>query len=230
MTAEYAATDADLAAGAGVLLAYTAVLATALALAPPSPAQLERADPIVRLLLAAGPGLWAAPVLCVLPALVWGLRARSVPWRRRAVVPALAGTAVAAGGVVALRLALGPGLPAAMPPEESAAPGLTAGLAAGLVEEAIFRLLVLAGLYRALRAGGRRPAVAGTAAVLAGAAAFALAHEPGPPAFDPVFFAIRFALPGVVMGVLFLRLGPAFLVSLHGTAHLLIPVLLPGRS
>lgn len=124
-----------------------------------------------------------------------------------------------------LRLLVGPALPDFVPPEESARAGMALGVAAGVLEEAVFRIALLAPLVLWLRRRAT-PRAAAAIAVGVSALAFALSHELGPGAgpFDPRFFAVRFLLPGCAMGALFL-FRPAFLVSLHASAHVAIALL-----
>jgi len=125
-----------------------------------------------------------------------------------------------------MRLAFGPTLPSFVPPEESARPGFTQGLAAGLFEEVLFRLMILPLSYRALL---RRlsPRHAAPIAILVTSLAFAISHELGPGAaqFRVDHFITRFAFPGALMSAAYFVPGPAFIIAAHSTAHLLIPIL-----
>lgn len=123
-------------------------------------------------------------------------------------------------GLPLLLVVAGPALPSFVPPEESALPGSALGLGAGVLEEAVFRLGVLAAVLLVLRRAMAARAAA-TVAVVLTALAFAASHElgPGAGAFDPYFFATRFIIPGCVMSTLFLKPGPAFLVTLHSTSQ-----------
>jgi len=209
-----------------VLLGYVAVLLAVWQIVPPTAGNLAVSDPLVRLIDARA-GLWFLPVLCVLPAIGWlAAFGANGEERGRAVRAAALGALVAIVGLTLLRAAAGPVIPSFIPPEESAGPGLVLGLGAGLVEEAVFRLGILAPSYLiAGRSMSERSAT--TFAVVLTALLFALSHEVGPGAttFEPRFFITRFLVPGVGMSLLFLWLGPAFLVSLHAAAHVAIAML-----
>jgi hypothetical protein len=214
----------EVAAAAAILAAFVALAAALLRLAPPDAAQLRAADPLLHAL---GPwgGRWlavgvAAAVCATWIAIEMPARASLVHAARQA----LRG-AVAAGVVlVAARLVFGATLPAAIPPEESARPGVALGLVAGAFEEAVFRLLILpVALQIAARRASGRTAVA--LACLGTGLLFALAHEAGGGDLDWRRFAVRALLPGAFFSALFLRPGPAFLVSAHAAAHLVIPFL-----
>jgi hypothetical protein len=72
--------------------------------------------------------------------------------------------------------------------------------------------------------------IAASMAVLVTAALFSLSHELGPAGgvFDQQFMLTRFAIPGLAMSIVALRLNLTFVVFAHCTAHLLIPSLFPG--
>ncbi len=216
---------------AGVFLAAVAGLLVALfALTPPTPDQLAASDPLVQL-AAATTGLWSIPVISLLPALVWW---RLCPVRRPALTRAGWRIAAALGLVAiflpALRLVSGPSLPSFVPPEESARPGLALGLGAALIEEGLFRLGLLAGLYVLTRRFFRSDVTAAAAAIAVTALVLAAAHEigPGAGAFEWQYCATRVLVLGGAMGVLFFRPGPSFLVALHSAAHVGIALLFPG--
>lgn len=208
------------------MLVPFAVLAAVLAYAdPPSVAQLDASDPIVQALYA-WTGRAAIPIVAF--AICGTLLLIQVPDRPalwRGLRLALVGAAAAGAVLLILRLVFGSALPGFIPPEEGAKPGLLLGLDAGVVEEAVFRLAVLPATYfLALRVMDRLPAMA--LAVVATGLLFALAHEvgPGAGAFDAWHLITRFAIPGVMFSVLFFRIGPAFIVSAHCTAHLFLPM------
>ena len=221
----------DVSAAALLFLPFVGLFLALWAVAPPSDAQLLVSDPLVQWVHAYA-GLWAIPVLSALPALAW---VASLPPPRaalsRAVRPALSGLAVAALGLPLLRIFVGPALPAFVPSEESALPGIALGVGAGVLEEAVFRLGILAVAYLAARRLCP-PAWAAVSAVALTSLAFALSHElgPGAAAFDARFFATRFLVPGCVMSLLFFRPGPSFLVTLHCAAHVGIALLFSGPS
>lgn len=195
-------------------------------IAPPTSAHILASDPLVQLVNSYA-GIWAIPLVAALPALAWTV---VLPPSRaalgRAVPGVLGGLAVAAVGLPLLRLLAGPTLPGFVPPEESAFAGITLGVGAGIMEEAVFRLGLLSVVFLAgCRVLGRRRA--GAVAVVLTAFAFALSHELGPGAgtFDARYFAMRFMAPGCVMSVLFFRPGPSFVVTLHSAAHVGIALL-----
>ncbi len=208
------------------VLPFAAASGMLAVLAPHSEAQLRVADPLIRLLGPAAPGLTVAAATAV--ALAWRPIARVV---RRDLTWALYGAAAAAVAALGLRLLFGPHLPAFVPPEESSGPGIALGLAAGVLEEVVFRCFLLPGIYASCRTRmGRRAAT--VAAVVASGVLFSLSHElgPGGGAFEPRFLLTRFVVPGAMMSALAFRPGPTFIVTAHCTAHLLIPFLFqPGR-
>lgn len=209
----------DTGAAAVVVIVFATLAAALAATVGYSAEQLARADPLVQVV--GGP--WPDIAL----ALVIGVVALRVARPGRAALArglrfALAGAAAAALVVIALRVSVGPVLPSFIPAEESARPGIALGVTAGLVEEAVFRLLVLAGAYAIL---SRRigPIPAALAAALITGLLFALSHEVTPAAFDATHFTTRMLFPGLVMSVIYLRLSPAFIVTAHCAAHLMIP-------
>ncbi len=220
---------ADVSAAALLFLPFVGLFLVLWAVAPPTSAHLLASDPLVQLVDACA-GLWAIPVLSALPALAWV--ALSPPSRlalSRAVRGALGGLAVAAVGLPLLRLLVGPALPAFVPPEESAVAGIALGVGAGITEEAVFRLGILAAVFLVARRAWS-PRWAGAFAVVVTALAFALSHElgPGSGAFDAWFFATRFVVPGGLMSLLFFQPGPSFLVTLHSASHVGIALLFSG--
>lgn len=206
-------------AAAVVVIVFSVVAAVLAATVGYSGVQLARADPLVQVVH----GPWPDIALAFVIGLV-ALRAAR-PGRAalvRGLKYALAGATAAAVVIIALRASAGPVLPSFIPAEESARPGIALGVAAGLVEEAVFRLVVLVGAYALLsRRAGPVPATIGAALVTG--FLFALSHEVTPAAFDASHFATRMLIPGFVMSVLFLRVGPAFIVTAHCAAHLMIP-------
>ena len=227
-----AVTPEAIAAASVAFLPFVALFLALAALVPPSDAERSAADPLVQLAL---PHLDFAglAVISAAPALAWTLFVRpSTEALRGAGRQALAALAVVGLGLPLLRMLVGPSLPAFVPPEESAAPGLTLGVAAGVLEESVFRLGILALVFVATLRSVRAPGVAAGVAIFVTALTFALSHELGPGAgdFSARFFATRFAIPGVVMSVLFFRPGPSFLVTLHCAAHVGIALLFTGEG
>jgi len=219
----------DVSAAALLFLSFPILFLVLWAVAPPTPANLLASDPLIQL-VAGHAGLWAIPVLSSLPALAWiSLSPPSRSSVARAGCAALGGVGVAALGLLLLRLGAGPTLPDFVPPEESARAGITLGVGAGIVEEAVFRLGLLASAFLLARRV-LPPPWAGVLAVVTTALAFAWSHEIGPGAgpFNAHFFATRFVVPGCLMSLLFFRPGPSFLVTLHCSAHVGIALLFRG--
>lgn len=185
---------------------------------PPTAANWERADPILRLLPQPW-NIWFTVLLAVgLGAFWWNLARPSGPDLRQGSRLALAGLAAGCLATLALRLLVGPHLPSFIPAEENAGPGPTLSMTAGFAEELLFRLMLLPAVYF----GTRARLVLATAVTALG---FALLHEAGQPTFTPQLMATRFLVPGCGMTLLALLVHPAFTVCLHGAAHLLLPVL-----
>jgi len=210
---------------AAVLTLAFAVLLVVLALvAPSSQAQQTAADPLIQLF---GPtGVWPVVGGAIVAAASWRRGGRI---SRRDLAWAAAGAVAAAVLTLALRGVVGSELPSFIPSEESGRPGITRGLAAGLVEEIVFRLGVLPGiLFVAARRLDRR--LAAVVAVVVTATVFSLSHELGPAGgvFDGRLMLTRFLIPGVGMSIVALRVNVTFIVFAHCTAHLLIPGLFPG--
>ena len=165
-------------------------------------------------------GVWVVPFAAVI-ALPWLLAFPSRQELRRGLLFALAGVSAAAIVILGLRIFHGPKLPAFIPPEESAAPGLALGVGAGILEEALFRFGALPALFFLLRLKwGKAGAASG--AVLVTGLLFAISHEMGPgasPAFHAAYFVTRAVFPGVVMSAVFFAVDPAFIIAAHCAAH-----------
>ncbi|MCB9595339.1 MAG: hypothetical protein H6719_21650 [Sandaracinaceae bacterium] len=209
---------------AAIVTAPWAIALAGLALAlPPTSAQAACADPLIQLVR----GPWPVVALTLAVLLTWARRVR--PTRAdllRAAAWGAAGAVAATAVALALHGVFGDTLPAFIPPEESARPGFTNGVAAGLVEEVVFRFAVLPLAYAAARRRLRVHASIALAALVAGVL-FAASHElgPGAGAFELRYFATRFVFPGVVMSLVFLRAHPALMVTAHLAAHVVIPAL-----
>lgn len=215
----------DVAAGAWVVQVFGLYVVVLALFGGPTEAQWLRADPILRI-LPRGATLWGVPLLSAAVFLAW----RAIrPLQPRDVLASFkyvaSGTALAVAGLLALRLIGGPAMPDFVPPEESVKPGYLLGMSAGLAEELIFRLALAPLLFVAFRGWlGLYPAVA--LAVVVAALSFALLHEAGGgAAISAHYFLARFLVPGVVMGLAAFALSPAFVVAMHCTAHIMIPVL-----
>ena len=201
---------ADFAAAAVVALPFAAYLVVMRFVRPPTAEEWAHADPILRFL-----PLWLIPALGVTSALVWIRLAK--PALGRALRHALFGVLVAAGLCGLLRAIYGHHLPHFIPPEESAAPGVLLNMSAGYAEEIIFRIALLP----ALLIGLRRVPLGILLAVALSGLAFALAHS----VHLDSHFATRFLIPGCAFSLAALLVSPAFLVTAHCTAHILIPLL-----
>jgi hypothetical protein len=225
-TVNFTPSARDVAAAALAMQPFTLYLLVVRAVAPATEVEWAHADPLL-LLLPAAASLAVVPVLGVAAAAAWVAFARRVgpPWPRAdAWRAAVGGAVVACVGTLGLRAVFGPHLPSFIPPEESGAPGLLLNMTAGYSEEALFRLSLLAPIFLALAPRiGRGRAVA-VSAIVTGLA-FAALHQLGASAWAPELFVTRFVIPGVAMSLVFLMVRPAFLVVLHCTAHVLIPLL-----
>lgn len=124
-------------------------------------------------------------------------------------------------------------LPDFVPAEESSRPGYLFGMVAGYGEELVFRMLLSAlvffGMFKLLAGVEYRYRVfwsAGTAILIA-ALAFVFLHELGE--LDSILLwnliATRILVPGIIMGSLFFLVGPGFLIFMHSTMHIMIPLL-----
>lgn len=212
-------TRQDTGAAAIVVIAFALVAAALAAMAGYSAEQLVRADPLVQVVHGPWPDITLAFAIGVV---ALGVARPDRAALSRGLRWALGGATAAAVVVIALRTTVGPTLPSFMPAEESARPGIALGLTAGVVEEAVFRLAILAGGYALL--SRRLPAIPATlaAAVITGFL-FALSHEVTQAPFDLSHFLTRMIFPGIVMSLVFLRVSPAFIVTAHCAAHLMIP-------
>lgn len=214
----------DVAVAAMALQPFGLLLGASFALRGLSPRQLDGADPLIRLLGAAGvPGIVLAGF--VLGAAWWSAVRPGPEAVRRGLRQGAAAVGVVTLGMAFARILIGPSLPAFLPPEESARPGLVGGLAAGVLEEAVFRLMALPALLVAcasVRSLTRRFLVAS----LAVGVIFAISHEMGPGAerFALAHFVARLVFPGFLMSIGCRWPGVTFVVSGHCAAHVLLPV------
>lgn len=214
---------ARMGASAVLLLLSTPVFALMWLAQPPRPEQQLAADPLLSWLQPLG----GAPVVAALAAIAgiaWWRAARPDrrAWRE-ATGYAIAGAAAGMLVPLLLHAYAGDTLPAFIPPEESAAPGMTLGIAAGLLEEVLFRFGTLPLVFLALhRRIGVLPAAA--LACVATGLLFALSHEAGQ-AFVAAHFATRVLIPGIAMCLAAIVIHPAFVVTAHLAAHVAIPLL-----
>lgn len=132
-----------------------------------------------------------------------------------------------------LRMIVGDTLPDFVPTEESSKPGFMFGMVAGYGEEVIFRMLITPLTFFSmcvlLKSSDvkKRIIVSAIVAILVTAASFVLAHELGEADGIVVWklVATRFMMPGLIMGSLFFLVGPGFVIFMHATMHIMIPLL-----
>ena len=132
-----------------------------------------------------------------------------------------------------LRSIIGESLPDFVPAEESSKPGFLFGMAAGYSEELYFRMmiapLVFFGSCALLKSETPKMRVLTSivVATLVTALAFNLLHELGEADSIIVWkiFATRFMVPGLIMGSLYFWVGPGFVIFMHSTMHIMIPLL-----
>lgn len=186
--------------------------------------QFEHSDPLVRLF--GTPLATIVTLLLGVLACVFWFRFKPVS-SQEIKVSALWGAAgsIFAGGVLlAIYFVNGPQLPTFIPPEESSGSGLVLGLTAGMFEEIVFRLMLLPFLLVVL---SKRLAAVSThiASILLIGLLFSLSHELAGDPFQLEYFITRFAVPGIVMSIAFLKLHPSAIVCGHSAAHIGIAVL-----
>lgn len=215
-----------IAAAAACLLPFVALYALLNAWQPPDAGQLQVADPLVQGLLPIA-GTWTIAFIATAIAAAW-LHAFRPPARDLRHAACFAALGAVAGLLLPLliRWLHGDTLPAFIPPEESAAPGMTAGIGAGVIEEALFRLGLLPLAFFALRRHAGLFVAATGACVITGLG-FALSHELVPAAggFEAAHFATRVLIPGMAMSALAILLHPAFIISAHCSAHVALALL-----
>lgn len=216
----------DTSASAYVALPFAFYSLILLMVTTPTAANWLYADPILKIFPKAVT-LWGIPILSISLFLFW----RSLkPLQPQAVLSSLkfavSGSATAIVALLVMRLMAGEHLPAVVPPEESVKPGYLLGMSAGLAEELIMRLGLTPLVFVILR---RRLGFHWSALVtiVVAALSFALWHEAGSGAepFMLQHFVTRFMIPGVMMGLLVFYVSPIFVVALHCTAHIMIPLL-----
>ena len=214
----------EVAVAALYALPYLGIVLALHFLDPPNLLEQMQADPLLKPLQNML-GSFAVPILSVAAIAGWyGSQKPGLADLRGAEYDALSGAVLAIGATLLLRAVVGENMPAFIPPEESAKPGMMQGLSAGLIEEILFRLGTLPLAYFGLRKtlGEQR---AKLAAIVITGLLFALSHELTGASFHGQLFATRTILPGCVMSVLFFAVSPTFIVALHCTAHLMIPFL-----
>ena len=217
-------TSSDFAAAALMAQPFTLYLLVMRWLAPPSEENWARADPILQL-LPRDINLWAVPLLGIGLALGWWWLARpSSETLRKSLKFALVGGLIGCLTTSFLRLWWGAHLPAFIPAEENAGPGITLSMTAGYAEELLFRLMLLPALFLWLQPRVSRPLAVGSSIVVS-SLGFALLHEAAHPTFEGRLFATRFVVPGCLMGLAALLVNPSFIIGWHCASHLLLPVL-----
>ena len=214
----------DVSAGALAGQPFAAYLVVLGLLGHPSEAQWSEADPIL-LIFPRAISVWSVPVLSVAFALVlWRTAPPTRQTLRRALLHGALGCGAAVLAVGALRLAVGPTMPAFIPSEESARPGFQLSMTAGYAEEVLFRFAALPLFFFWARRRMSEPVAAAMAALTIGLA-FAILHEGGPGPFELRYFVTRTLIPGAAMSLAYLYVSPAFVIVAHSSAHLLIPAL-----
>ncbi len=216
----------DTSASACVALLFGAYTLVLLLVTTPTETNWLHADPVMKIFPRALT-LWGIPVLSVLLFFFWNALKPLQPKAALSLVKfALSGSAVSIIALVTLRLMAGEQLPAFVPPEESLKPGYLLGMSAGLVEELVMRLVLTPLLFVAFR---KRMGFHGAviAAIVVAALCFVLWHEAGSGGQALVFqhAVTRFIVPGVIMGLAVFYVSPVFLVALHCTTHVMIPLL-----
>ena len=216
----------DTSASAWVALLFGGYTLVLLLTTTPTETNWLHADPVMKIFPRAV-SLWGVPVLTVLLFVFWKsfkpVRPEAVP---SSVKAALSGSAVSIGLLLVLRLAAGEQLPAFIPPEESLKPGYLLGMSTGLVEELVMRVALTPLLFVVLRKRmGFHGAVITT--IVIAAFCFVLWHEAGSvgEAFVLQHAMTRFLVPGVIMGLAVFYISPVFLVALHCTTHIMLPLL-----
>lgn len=201
---------------------YTLIL---LMITTPTAANWFYADPILKIFPTAVT-LWGIPVLSISLFFFWkSLKPVQPQATLSSLKLALSGSATALIALIAMRLVAGEHLPTFIPPEESVKPGYLLGMSAGLAEELIIRLILTPLLFVVLR---KRLGFHWSAliTVVVAALSFALWHEAGSGAepFMLQHFVTRFMIPGVIMGSMVIYISPIFVVALHCTTHIMIPL------
>lgn len=145
----------------------------------------------------------------------------------------ISGIAVAVIVGLILRSILGESLPYFVPAEESSKPGFLYGMVAGYSEELYFRMLIaplvffVSFAFLKSATPKKRVLTSIVIAILITALAFNLFHEIGEADNIIVWkiFATRFMVPGLIMGSLYFWVGPGFVIFMHSTIHIMIPLL-----
>ncbi len=207
-----------------LLLALTLPITIANLATTPTRANIEAADPFVRLILAFGAGIWPIAILAAATGVYWLRGSKRLP---KLVVTWTQPLAIAAAiGVVLpllLRLIGGSNLPTFFSADQSARPGMPFGLAAVLLDETVVRMLVLPALLVFLRRRMTTTPATAAAVVLSGMV-FALLHEVGPAAhvFHGDHFLLRFFLPGCALSAAAVLFGVPIALTGHLVAYVML--------
>jgi hypothetical protein len=199
----------------------------------PTVLQTQWADPILKI----APiqiSAWFTIVLSIVIGL-WSFRQLGLKglMEKSPFVQMATGVLTAIVFVSAFRLVVGDTLPDFVPAEESSKPGLLYSMVAGYGEEVYFRMLVTPLVFffmlALLKNGSNlklKITLSAVIAILVAALAFVLSHEAGEADGMIVWklVATRFIMPGVIMGSLYFIIGPGFVIFMHATMHILMPL------
>ena len=203
------------------------------ALSTPIESNVQWADPFIKI-FPIQTSVW----LLIVTSLAMGMwcyqwLGRELLLKHTALVQMMSGVATAIAIAVAIRLIVGENLPDFIPAEESSRPGFLYGMVAGYGEEVFFRMILTPlfffTTYSVLKdmEDRKRVLLSITVAILLTAVSFVLLHELGEADGTVIWklVATRFMVPGIVMGVLYFLFGPGFLITMHATMHIMIPLL-----
>ncbi len=194
-------------------------------LQPASEIQYQNADPLIRLL----PYPWISLITILLGAISIVFWIKIFPPDKSEIILAgkwsLLGALMTTSAVALIYFINGPEIPSFIPPEESSASGLLLGLSAGVLEEIVFRMMILPLLiYIFARKLEFRVAI--VLSVLITGLLFSLSHELAGDPFQLRFFITRFIVPGLVMSVIFIKFHPSVIIIGHSVSHIAIATLL----
>lgn len=190
-----------------------------------TPKQLKAADPLVKNFIVWFKTPFSLPILGIIISVVWYWL---VPVEPSHILHGFIWVPIAVLTVFIILTVMmiinGRDLPKFVPPEEGPNCGLVYGTAAGMIEEAIFRLTILPlSLYLFLQC--LPPIAAIVLSIIVSSLMFTCAHDigPGKEPFSWQFFWTRFMIPGVIMDSVFFLVNPVFIVVFHCFAHYLMP-------
>ena len=205
---------------------YTVYLSVLMFFVGASDTHWAHADPIPKILPKQAT-LWFIPILSFVLLLAWcSIQSPTKEIISKSLKHSAYGLATAIVLTLTVRLIVGPHLPTFIPPEESVKPGYLLGMSAGLSEELIFRLSLTPVIFVPLLKW-IKVHYAGICSILVVALLFALLHEIGSVGepFSVHYFMTRVIVPGCIMGLAFFYISPAFIVMMHCTVHIMIPLL-----